>query len=113
MSRSSPNLRVDGYPQVHLTSRGALVSDWLAGLAPAAPESMNPFNLFMADAHAAWHLTNHPQPLRRALAPGIHGLSNGAHDEPWAKTRALETALAAWLKAEGDDPAPAPRRAAR
>jgi len=93
------NLRAEGYPQAHLASRGALVTDWLAGAVPAAPETMNPFNLFHADAKAAWHLTNHPAPLRRALAPGVHGLSNGAHDEPWAKTRALKAALAAWLAA--------------
>lgn len=100
------NLRVDGYPLPHLASRGALVTDWLAGHEPAAPETMNPFNLFMADAHAAWHLTNHPVPHRIPLAPGIHGLSNGPHDRPWAKTRALEAALGAWLEAGEDHPAP-------
>jgi uncharacterized protein with NRDE domain len=100
------NLRVEGYPQAHLASRGALVTEWLAGREPAAPETMNPFNLFHANAEAAWHLTNHPAPLRRALPPGIHGLSNGAHDEPWGKTRALEAALARWLGAETEDPAP-------
>lgn len=100
------NLRVDGYPLPHLASRGALVTDWLAGQEPAAPETMNPFNLFMADAETAWHLTNHPQVRRLALAPGIHGLSNGPHEEPWAKTRALETALGAWLAAEKDNPEP-------
>ena len=100
------NLRAEGYPQAHLASRGALVTDWLAGREPSAPETMNPFNLFHADAKAAWHLSNHPSPLRRALAPGIHGLSNGAHDEPWAKTRALEAALASWLAADEADFAP-------
>jgi uncharacterized protein with NRDE domain len=93
------NLRAEGYPQAHLATRGALVTDWLAGQEPAAPEAMNPFNLFYADAANAWHLANHPQPLRRTLEPGIHGLSNGAHDAPWAKTRALEAALAGWLAA--------------
>ncbi len=91
------NLRVEGYPLPHLASRGALVTDWLAGREPAAPETMNPFNLFMADAEGAWHLTNHPAPRRIALGPGIHGLSNGPHEVPWAKTRALEAALARWL----------------
>ncbi|MFM9935737.1 MAG: NRDE family protein [Novosphingobium sp.] len=100
------NLRAEGYPQPHLTSRGALVTDWLAGREPEAPEAMNPFNLFHADSNAAWHLSNHPQPLRRTLAPGIHGLSNSPHDEPWAKTRALEAALGAWLNADKADPAP-------
>ncbi|WP_421837894.1 NRDE family protein [Novosphingobium sp.] len=99
------NLRVEGYPQPHLASRGALVTDWLAGREPAAPETMNPFNLFMAEPESAWHLTNHPRPQRRALAPGIHGLSNGPHHAPWAKTRALEAALGAWLEMGEDDPA--------
>jgi uncharacterized protein with NRDE domain len=99
------NLRVEGYPQPHLASRGALVTEWLAGREPAAPETMNPFNLFMAEPESAWHLTNHPQPQRRALAPGIHGLSNGPHHAPWAKTRALEAALGAWLEMDEDDPA--------
>lgn len=100
------NLRVDGYPLPHLASRGALVTDWLAGHDPAAPETMNPFNLFMTDADHAWHLTNHPHVRRLALAPGIHGLSNGPHEEPWAKTRALEAALGAWLEAGEDNPEP-------
>lgn len=100
------NLRVDGYPLPHLASRGALVTDWLARHEPAAPETMNPFNLFMADSEAAAHLTNHPEVRRIALPPGIHGLSNGPHEEPWAKTRALETALASWLEAETADTAP-------
>jgi uncharacterized protein with NRDE domain len=100
------NLRVDGYPLPHLASRGALVTDWLAGNEPAAPETMNPFNLFMADPHTAWHLTNHPAHRRIPLAPGIHGLSNGLHDEPWAKTRALEAALSLWLASDQSDPAP-------
>lgn len=100
------NLRVDGYPKPELASRGALVTDWLAGHVSAAPETMNPFNLFMADAENAWHLTNYPDVQRLPLAPGIHGLSNGPHDAPWAKTRALEAALGAWLAAGENDPAP-------
>lgn len=98
------NLRVDGYPLPHLASRGALVTDWLAGHEPAAPATMNPFNLFAADADAAWHFTNHPQARRIPLAPGIHGLSNGPHEQPWAKTRALKAALAAWLEGGSGDP---------
>lgn len=100
------NLRVDGYPLPHLASRGALVTDWLAGDEPSAPEMMNPFNLFMADAETAWHLTNHPDVRRLPLEPGIHGLSNGPYEEPWAKTRALEAALGRWLDADGDDHEP-------
>lgn len=97
------NLRVDGYPKPDLASRGALVTDWLAGRQPAAPETMNPFNLFMADVESAWHLTNHPAVRQLALAPGIHGFSNGPHEQRWAKTRKLETALADWLAKGGGD----------
>lgn len=99
------NLRVEGYPRAQLASRGALVTDWLAGREPAAPESMNPFNLFFADTETAWHLANHPASHCRALPPGIHGLSNGAHDTPWAKTLALKTALEGWLPTDSADPA--------
>ena len=100
------NLRVDGYPLPHLASRGALVTDWLGGREPASPETMNPFNLFLADAETASHLSNHPEVRRLPLAPGIHGLSNGPHEQPWAKTLALEAALENWLAAGSTDPAP-------
>lgn len=100
------NLRVDGYPLPHLASRGALVTDWLAGHDPAAPETMNPFNLFLADTETAAHLSNHPEVRRIPLAPGIHGLSNGPHEQPWAKTQALEAALGSWLAADSTAPAP-------
>ncbi|GEO00023.1 hypothetical protein NSE01_18550 [Novosphingobium sediminis] len=100
------NLRVDGFPRPELASRGALVTDWLAGHASAAPETMNPFNLFMADAGAAWHLTNHPETRSIPLGHGIHGLSNGPHEQPWGKTTALETALGRWLESGKDDPQP-------
>lgn len=100
------NLRVDGYPRPELASRGALVTDWLAGHEPTGPENMNPFNLFLADPESAWHLTNHPEVRRLPLSPGIHGLSNGPHEAPWAKTRALEGALGAWLETGSTDPEP-------
>ncbi|MDF8333431.1 NRDE family protein [Novosphingobium cyanobacteriorum] len=100
------NYRVDGYPRAHLASRGALVAHWLLGSGPDGIAAMNPFNLLLVDGPQAWHLTNHPAPQRRLLDPGIHGLSNGGFDDRWAKTLALEAALAGWL--ERDDAAMEP-----
>lgn len=102
------NFRVDGYPQPGRPSRGALVTDLLAGTPPDALPlaAYNPFNLLMIDRDGASFLTNHPQPERRPLLPGIHGVSNGALDAPWLKTRRLSTALGAWLASPNDDPNP-------
>ena len=100
------NYRVDGYPRPELASRGGLVTGWLEREDLGDTAGMNPFNLFTASRDGAWFHTNHPKVERRALPPGIHGLSNGAFDDPWPKTRALEQALAAWLGAGEDDTAP-------
>lgn len=106
------NVRVDGYPRPGRPSRGALVTDLLAGTDPAALPlaAYNPFNLLLVDgaigAARASFLTNHAQPQRHPLAEGIHGVSNGALDAPWLKTRRLMSALAAWLDGAGDDPEP-------
>jgi uncharacterized protein with NRDE domain len=76
------------------------VADWLEGKDPSGIEGMNPFNLWLASAGQLSFLTNHPEPYRLELDPGIHGLSNGAHGDRWFKTARLEHALAKWL--EGD-----------
>jgi len=91
-------------------SRGELIASYLAGgqaatdyaddLARRAPE-FAPFNLLVADAESCSYLGNHPQ-ARLDLAPGVHGMSNGALDAPWPKTRCLMGVLADWLAA-GDD----------
>lgn len=99
------NFRVDGFPHPDRPSRGALVTDWLAGTTTPDLARMNPFHLVCADAEEAWHLTNHPAPVRIPLAPGIHGVSNGIFDRPWPKTRRLQEALSAWLDT-ADDIAP-------
>lgn len=97
------NLRGHGDPDPSRASRGALVSDMLAGTGryrdpdTAALGDFNPFNLIVADAKAAQFLSNRPEPIRTALAPGIFGLSNGTLDEPWPKTLALKAALLEWL----------------
>lgn len=94
------NLRAPGFPLPELASRGALVTDWLRGTAPTATDTMNPFNLWLADSERLRFVTNHPAPVELELAPGIHGLSNGARGDRWFKTARLEAALGDWLGAD-------------
>ncbi|MDB5725062.1 MAG: hypothetical protein JWQ16_1816 [Novosphingobium sp.] len=100
------NFRVAGYPQPGLASRGGLITNWLKDQPLGDTAAMNPFNLCVADAETAQVLTNHPEPQRHTLAPGIHGLSNGAFARPWPKTQQLCTELSAWLKTNASDPEP-------
>lgn len=97
------NFRVPGYPQPGLASRGGLVTGWLKGAAEPDVAAMNPFNLCLVDAARARVLTNHPERGEHALRPGVHGLSNGAFQRPWPKTRQLCGALADWLSGDGKD----------
>ena len=96
------NLRAPGFPQPDMVSRGALVTDWLHGQAPAPAPAMNPFNLWLADTDQLRFVTNHPNWTEHLLPPGIHGLSNGARGDRWFKTARLEGALGNWL--EHDQP---------
>ena len=96
------NLRAPGFPQPDMISRGALVTDWLHGQAPAPAPAMNPFNLWLADTDQLRFVTNHPDWTEHLLPPGIHGLSNGARGDRWFKTARLEAALGDWL--ERDQP---------
>lgn len=99
------NYRVDGYPRAELTSRGALVTDWLLHEQLGDTARMNPFNLFAAHGGDAAFHTNYPCPARWPLPGSIHGLSNGALQQPWRKTLCLEAALADWLGQDTGDPA--------
>ncbi|MEG0186447.1 MAG: NRDE family protein [Stenotrophomonas sp.] len=91
-------------------SRGALVADFLRGRDPASTHmdrlagvasAYAPFNLLLADGSGVEYLGNHPAE-RQTLGPGVHGMSNGALDAPWPKTRRLMAALSAWLDADSD-----------
>lgn len=97
------NFRVPGYPKAGLASRGGLVTGWLEGTDEPDIAAMNPFNLCLADAQRARVLTNHPARDLHDLAPGVHGLSNGAFHRPWPKTRQLCAALDRWLGGEAKD----------
>ena len=91
-------------------SRGELIASYLAGGQPATDyadtlasraSAFAPFNLLVADAESCSYLGNHPQ-ARQDLAPGVHGMSNGALDAPWPKTRRLMGVLEDWLAAGND-----------
>ncbi|MFT3763128.1 MAG: NRDE family protein [Pseudoxanthomonas sp.] len=69
----------------------------------ASARDFAPFNLLLADADACIHLGNHPQVERRAIAPGVHGMSNGGFDEAWPKTRRLCGAMEKWLESGNED----------
>ncbi len=96
------NYRVPDYPKPGLASRGALVTDWLEGR-PMSSAAMNPYNLLTADARQARLVSNYPQWSDQALPPGVHGLSNGEFQHPWAKTRHLCSDLSGWLSQGSGD----------
>lgn len=106
------NLRGYGDRRLDLESRGALVTDMLAGTgrysdpqtAPLA--EFNPFNLLFASANQLTFLSNQPHAIRTPLTHGIYGLSNGTLDEPWPKTLQLKAALLDWLNGPADDTEP-------
>jgi uncharacterized protein with NRDE domain len=106
------NLRGYGAADPDRASRGALVTDLLAGSGPcadpatAALQDFNPFNLILANGEEAQFLSNRPDDIRTTLAHGIYGLSNGTLDEPWPKTLQLKSALLDWLNDDGEAFAP-------
>jgi uncharacterized protein with NRDE domain len=87
-------------------SRGALVTDMLAGHEPTDPEAYNPFNMIAVDESGASYLSNRPEPVRRPLSAGIHGLSNGLLGTLWPKTLRVQMALTAWLEAGSSNTTP-------
>lgn len=96
-------------------SRGALPVAFLGGADAATAHAAEladravryaPFNLVLADAGGCAYVGNHPGSGAHAITPGVHGLSNGAFDAPWPKTRRLRDALQEWALAGGDDPRP-------
>lgn len=101
-----PDRRDPGAP-----SRGALVTRVLEDAAPplasvgvvvAAAAAYNGFNLLAGDATSlAWG--SNRAPAARALAPGIHGISNAILDAAWPKVVRTKAALAAWCARDADD----------
>ncbi|HEY0334187.1 MAG TPA: NRDE family protein [Stenotrophomonas sp.] len=86
-------------------SRGHLIANYLAGGERASDfttalaqdaGTYPPFNLLLADERDCHYLGNHPM-ATQALAAGVHGMSNGALDAPWPKTRRLTAVLSHWI----------------
>lgn len=65
-----------------------------------------PFNLVVAEADGCAYVGNHPGSGAHTIAPGVHGLSNGAFDAPWPKIRRLREVLRQWAQAGREDPQP-------
>ena len=106
------NVRDGHAPAREGLSRGALPTRFLEGQTAAgdyvaaigeAGGDYPPFNLVVADADACCYLGNHPDLHQQTVLPGVHGLSNGAFDAPWPKTRMLRDTLQTWCAAGIDD----------
>lgn len=107
-------------------TRGALVASFVQSayaadaMAALASQAMDyrPFNLLTCDGETLAFATNRATDERdgvrfamRSLAPGMHGVSNGALDAPWPKTAALMARLDDWRASSathGDEPDLAP-----
>lgn len=99
----------DGLPRpFNGPSRGALPLAFLAGTDAASDHATGlaahagryaPFNLVLADADGCAYVGNHPGNGAHAIAPGVHGLSNGGFDAPWPKTQRLREVLRQWVQA--------------
>ncbi|MBS0255710.1 MAG: NRDE family protein [Proteobacteria bacterium] len=102
------NRRTEAEPHADAPSRGELVRALLDGADPLTEPlaAYNPCNLLVAGPDGLVALENHPAERRAVLAPGIHGVSNGAFAPPWPKTRALCAALEHWLTGPAADPEP-------
>jgi len=104
------NVRGYGMAEPDRASRGALVTDMLAGEGRYADPGLadladfNPFNLIVADRERAHFLSNRPEAIRIVLDHGIYGLSNGALDEPWPKTMELKARLLDWIVGDATRP---------
>lgn len=91
-------------------SRGALVTGYLEGdQTPATyldtlsrqAGAYNGFNLLVADRHALYGYSNRGDAVQQ-LQPGVHGISNGLLDEPWAKVTRGRASLDAAVATGGD-----------
>ena len=100
------NIRDTGLP-LGEQSRGALVSDYLAGqqspqayLQDVAAElqQYSGFNLLVGDQQSLWYLSS-TQPRPICLSPGIYALCNASLDTPWPKLVRVRSAFSQQLDA--------------
>ena len=110
------NFRELQRPRAAAPSRGELIPQYLrsrqspeeffAALAGNAAEYSG-FNLLLADQQSLWYGSNRGTRFARALAPGVHGLSNESLDTPWPKLQRVRRGFEEWLK---DAPTAEPAR---
>jgi uncharacterized protein with NRDE domain len=106
-------------PEQEGRSRGELVADFVRTDTSAsaalnalanADAQYRLFNLLVHDGDTLAFATNRVDArstrgiAMRTLAPGIHGVSNGALDAPWPKTEMLMTRLDAWRASSAAHP---------
>ncbi len=96
------NLRNFGDPDPARTSRGALLTDYLAGtgahatLPQARLNDFNPFSLIVAQSGQLRRIANRPGYEDHILKPGIHGLSNTPPVEFWPRREFLAAQMEQW-----------------
>lgn len=78
--------------------------DFLAQLRPAAHD-YDGFNLILADADGLFVYSNGDDQVR-ALAPGLHAISNDLPSAVWPKTQRGLALLSDWLETASREPAP-------
>jgi len=104
------NIREPARHDPNAPTRGTLATRFLAdrrGPGVALPAivadsaSLNGFNLVGGVGRDAWWGSNRDG-TARALAPGLHGLSNYLLDTPWPKVVRTKAAVAAWCAEDRD-----------
>jgi len=102
------NVREPGGMRPGKISRGELTRAYLSGnedpeayLQRLAPHDRDyaGFNLLVGDRRGLWFYSNRDHGIRR-IEPGVHGISNGAFDEPWPKLGAGKAELERVLDGE-------------
>lgn len=108
------NVREPGRKDLAAPSRGALVTRAMEDRAPpaqrvarvlAAAAAYNGFNLVAGELACACWGSNRADGVR-ALARGVHGLSNAALDAPWPKVGRSTAAMRRWCARGEADPGP-------
>jgi uncharacterized protein with NRDE domain len=101
------NIRTGNLPDPDKASRGALVTDYLRDGSLAALDQLdrfNPVSLIAIGPEGATLIANRPQPMIKALTPGIHGLSNGEPHANWPRKDRLMQAFGECLSGNDDLP---------
>ena len=101
----------DTTPAGSYTSRGRLVTDFLAGdrgpmdyLRSIDVDAFAGFNLLVGDNHRVGYLSNRGGGLRE-LPPGVYGLSNATLDTPWEKVERSKSRLTGLIGSQQVDDA--------